>query len=257
MVMKAGRALRAARAAVFSALCVLLAALGHVMMSGAPVARWMLLVAFAGVGMGSWAFASREHGPLPVVGAALGTQAFLHLAFSAGQALASTAPAALPVQHLAEQLLCLHAPAEPLSPAEALRVVTDAGLASHVSSAAPHPSVGHVGAYGPHTGMPIGGPPGMFLAHLVVALLGAVWLWHGERAVFGLVRRAALRALRPVLWALCRPAPPLPLPAPPRMPGPDEVPRPFVLVHTLWSRGPPGAAAVRATAQRHGRVTPA
>ncbi|TDC06010.1 hypothetical protein E1265_35040 [Streptomyces sp. 8K308] len=97
--MRAGLALRAARAAVFAALCVLLAAWGHVAMSGVPVAGWAMLLALGGVGAGAWLFAGRERGPLTVMGASLAAQALLHRVFSLFPAAAPEPAAPLPPAH--------------------------------------------------------------------------------------------------------------------------------------------------------------
>src|SRR5205823_13524326 len=70
------------------AVCVLLAALGHMAMSDAAVPGWMLLAAGAVTASGAWLLAGRERGPLLVGLATVGTQAALHSAFSLGQALA-------------------------------------------------------------------------------------------------------------------------------------------------------------------------
>lgn len=172
--MRAGLALRAARAAVFAALCVLLAAWGHVAMSGVPVARWAVLLALTVVGSGAWLFAGRERGPLTVMGASLATQALLHRLFSFFPATPD--------------------PAAPLGPAHA----THAAHARHPASLAELD----------------GGAGGMTAVHVGLALLSAVWLWRGERAAFRLLRSAAWRVLRPVLCPPRAAAPPAARPAP-------------------------------------------
>lgn len=87
-----------------------------------------------------------------------------------------------------------------------------------------------------------GGHAGMLPAHALAALICGVWLWRGERALFGLVR--ALRT---------RIALPLPLPvavvaapgvAPGVYPGPPPL-RGVRLRHALSRRGPPARAEFR------------
>ncbi|KUO17274.1 hypothetical protein AQJ91_30870 [Streptomyces dysideae] len=54
------------RAAVFAAVCVLLAALGHVLMSGSRVTWWVLTAGAAATGAVGWCLAGRERG-LPLI----------------------------------------------------------------------------------------------------------------------------------------------------------------------------------------------
>jgi hypothetical protein len=54
------------RAAVFAAVCVLLAALGHVLMSGSRVPWWALTAGAAATGVVGWCLAGRERG-LPLI----------------------------------------------------------------------------------------------------------------------------------------------------------------------------------------------
>ena len=64
--MTAGWGTRTTRAAMFAAVCVLLAALGHVLMSGAHVPWWALAVGVAATGAVGWCLAGRERG-LPLI----------------------------------------------------------------------------------------------------------------------------------------------------------------------------------------------
>ncbi|WP_461034509.1 hypothetical protein [Streptomyces mayteni] len=211
--MRAGRALRAARAAVFAALCVLLAAWVHVMMSGVAVAGWALTLALAGVGGGAWLFAGRERGPVAVMGATLAVQAALHLLFSAGRVEGTTAPT----------------DPRTVAPHDAMRLLTGAGFDPHA-------------AHLPHTAQELGGGSvGMGTAHVLVALASAVWLWRGERALFGLLRRAASGVLRPVFRPPSRSAPPEP-PAVRCPLGADRAPCRPPPIHAVWTRGPPSGA---------------
>src|SRR3954469_2520700 len=90
--MSPGWCSRTVRAAVFAAVCVLLASLGHVMMSGAEVPWWAMAVGAAGTGGMAWLLADRERGPLLVVSVAVTAQAVLHASFSLAQALVHPQP---------------------------------------------------------------------------------------------------------------------------------------------------------------------
>lgn len=83
--MRLDGAVRGIRAAVFAGVCVVLALVGHVHASGAPVPPPVAVAAFAAVALGAWLCAGTDRRPVTVTLAALGTQAGLHVAFSAGQ----------------------------------------------------------------------------------------------------------------------------------------------------------------------------
>ncbi|MET9273515.1 hypothetical protein [Kribbella sp. NPDC003557] len=84
---------RAARAAMFAATCVLLAALGHVVMSGTPVPWWAMVAGAASIGTAAWIVADGERDVPFVVLATLVAQAALHTVFTLAQSMA--APPAL------------------------------------------------------------------------------------------------------------------------------------------------------------------
>lgn len=87
--MRAGSLLRALRAGLFAAVCVLLASVGHTLMSGGSVPDWLLIPAWLGVASAAWSLAARERGPVLVGTLTVGTQAVLHSLFSLGQAAAA------------------------------------------------------------------------------------------------------------------------------------------------------------------------
>ncbi|HEY3557172.1 MAG TPA: hypothetical protein VGL05_06910 [Kribbella sp.] len=91
------RGLRAARAAMFAAVCVLLAALGHVLMSGAALPWWAVPMAFGWIGTTAWILADRERGVPFVVLSTLGAQAALHTVFTLAQTMA---PHAMHGEHM-------------------------------------------------------------------------------------------------------------------------------------------------------------
>ncbi|GAA2083524.1 hypothetical protein GCM10009801_44010 [Streptomyces albiaxialis] len=266
--MTTDRGVRAGRAAVFAAVCVLLAAVGHVVMSGTALPWWVLCGAFAVTGAATWPLTGRERGVGAVTVAATLVQTALHTAFSWSQALTAgpgpgTAGHGSPsfAQQWASYLLCGEA-GTTLSESRSVRLVTRAGLGGQLDG----PPPGGLGGHGAHAGHATadmtgaadmaGGAAhhgmsssGMLAAHLLAALLAGLWLAHGERAVFRLGRACGSVLLAPLRWSAGRPVVHAPAPAdpPPRRTRRDhEVPgpRPLLLVHVITSRGPPCGTAV-------------
>ncbi|MDQ1049230.1 hypothetical protein [Streptomyces sp. V4I2] len=237
--MTAGRGSRTARAAVFAAVCVLLAALGHVMMSGSQVPAWVLAAGFVATGAVGWCLAGRERGLPLIVAVVVTVQTLLHSAFSlAGGA---TAP-------------------DPGSPGN-----------GSPHSGSPHSGSAHTGSMHmdgmdsmgidsmgtdsmglghmdmSHMGSSADGGTssfGMFAAHLLAALLCGLWLAHGERAAFRILRAVAGRLAAPLRLLLALPA----VADRPRLggrrPRSGRAPRLLLLVHAITSRGPPLGTAV-------------
>ncbi|MFH8683448.1 PE-PGRS family protein [Streptomyces lydicus] len=257
--MDAGRVLRGLRAAVFAVVCVLLAALGHAVMSDAAVPAWMLLPAGAATAAGAWCVAGRERGPVLVGLLTVGTQAALHSAFSLGQVMAAGAGGQgtrLSVRQWAAAWMC-GAQEMPASGGRTDRMLelmrqqmADVqGMQGMPGTA--HPAGGSsAGATGwsPHADMAgmaqHGSAAGMFAAHLLVALLAAVWLWGGERAAFRLVRSVSARLFAPLVLVLRRV---LPEARPVVRAARQEPRRPvqkLLLAHAMSLRGPPHDPAV-------------
>jgi hypothetical protein len=213
------------RAAVFAAVCVVLAALGHVMMSGDHVPVPVLLAGWGVTGAAGWCLAGRERGLLLVVAVAVVVQTALHSAFS-----------------LAPRGADGSATAHGLSSMESMSgSMPMSGSVPLSTSGSMHSGMGHMG----HPGHASGGDSslGMLAAHLLAALLCGLWLGHGERAVFRLLRAVGSRLAAPLRLLLARPAPPPP-PARVGRPSSDRVPRLLLPVHAITSRGPPvGTAA--------------
>ncbi|MET9760792.1 hypothetical protein ABZ016_17255 [Streptomyces sp. NPDC006372] len=224
--MTAGWCARTTRAAVFAAVCVVLAALGHVMMSGDHVPLRALVAGWAVTGVAGWCLAGRERGPGLVVAVAVAVQTALHSAFS----LLPSAPPAGTGGAGATQPM--HTGSMHMGP-------MDAGSMGHdmhsMESMSPH--LGHAGH------LPGGDSSlGMLAAHLLAALLCGLWLGHGERAVFRLMRAVAGRLAAPLRLLFALPVPPPP-PVRVRRPSSDRAPRLLLLVHAITSRGPPVRAA--------------
>jgi hypothetical protein len=208
---------------VFAAVCVVLAALGHVMMSGDHVPLRTLLAGWAVTGVAGWCLAGRERGLRLVVAVAVAVQTALHSAFSL-------------------------APPAPTAGAHSLR------MDSMDRGAGGMGSLGHdmgstesmpmsMPAHLEHAGHAPGGDSsfGMLAAHLLAALLCGLWLGHGERAVFRLLRAVGGRLAAPLRLLLAPPAPPPPVRV--RRWSSDRAPRLLLLVHAITSRGPPVRAA--------------
>lgn len=216
--MTAGWGARTVRAAVFAAVCVLLAALGHVLMSGRHVPGWTLAAGFAATGLAGWGLAGRERGLPLITAVVVAAQTALHSAFSIAQ---SGTPDLGHTAHLA--------------------------YANHMAHMA---HAGHTADPG-RTGHSAAGPvlsgsssSGMLAAHLLAALLCGLWLAHGERAAFRILRAVAgwLAAPLRLPLALLVVAPP-PRPRVRRRRS-HRTPSGLLLVHAITSRGPPPGTAV-------------
>ncbi|MGW2962818.1 hypothetical protein ACWDGI_30780 [Streptomyces sp. NPDC001220] len=206
--MNASPAVRSLRAAVFAAVCVLLAAAGHALAMGQMPPLWADAAGFVAVfGLGR-ALAGRERG-LPEIGVGmLLTQAGLHFGFDAARAVS---PAPAPTMTMAHMHVHGHVMAG----------MGDMGGVVH-----PYP---HAHALTAHA----------TLAHVLAALVASWWLRCGEAALWSLLRRAV--ALVPGLAAWWRDAPlPGAAAGPHSAPaGPTRPRRLLALRHAVSRRGPP------------------
>ncbi|MFF9838762.1 hypothetical protein [Streptomyces sp. NPDC013740] len=228
------------RAALFAAVCVLLAATGHVLMSGQHLSGRALGLAFAGTTVAAWTLAGRERDLLSVTAAAVTVQGLLHVAFS-----------------WYEQDSAVSSPPVRVGRAEA-------GNAAAAHAGMGHGSMDHMSmAHGTmgrdtmghgtmdlattaHDMTDISSSVGMLSAHLLAALLSGLWMAYGERAVFRLLRALPLGLFRPLRLLLAAV-----VPVPARAPrlrrfraGDERAPRRLLLAHSVVSRGPPGVVAV-------------
>ncbi|MEU0246503.1 hypothetical protein ABZ192_19645 [Streptomyces sp. NPDC006235] len=221
--MTAGRCARTIRAAVFAAVCVVLAALGHVMMSGDHVPLRTLLAGWAVTGVAGWCLAGRERGLRLVVAVAVAVQTALHSAFS----LASSAPDSMD-----------------MGISGTGSIGHGAGSAESMPMSTPMPMSLSMSEHMGHAGHTPGGDSslGMLAAHVLAALLCGLWLGHGERAVFRLLRAVGGWLAAPLRLLFTLPAPPPP-PVRVRRRSSDRAPRLLLLVHAITSRGPPVRAA--------------
>ncbi|WP_055535317.1 hypothetical protein [Streptomyces graminilatus] len=277
-----GIALRMLRAAVFSAVCVVLAGAGHSLASCAAVPLWTLGAGFLGVLACVAPLAGRARS-LPGIVALLAVgQTVLHTLFELGQhttssAMASTAAAAdTALVARAARLLC-GVPLAAISPAQAQRILADAristgsgtgstggtgsGIGGGMDMGAMHHSAGALASAGSGASPTALLPPlPMLLGHVLAAVATGWLLRRGDLALLRLMRLSAhgvaetalVRSLRGAL-ALARTLrtglPGTPGTAP-------HAPRAWTLVplkpstgalqHTVIRRGPPAAALVLA-----------
>ena len=210
VAMRASPAVRGLRAAVFAALCVLLAAGGHTLATGMTPPVWTQAAGFVPVFAAGWLLGGRERSLAAIGAATLTSQAGLHLAFGAAGSHSAAvrqgrgiSPMAMPPTVKAHMAM------------QGMRMI-------HTTTPPPH-------AVTPHA----------TVAHLLAALLLTWWLRRGEAALWSLLRRSV--ALVPGLAAWWQgygePAAPDSV-----SPGPDHrtrTPRPLLLRHTVHRRGPP------------------
>lgn len=260
--MSVGRVSRAARAAMFAAVCVVLATVGHVLMSGSPLPCPVLALAFLATAGAGWAFAGSERRRRTVVVLTLVVQAGLHVAFTLAQSAAHASAtggevsgtAAASVQDWGRYLLCGDPSPEAAARAYDLALTTGLIRNMRMPSVHEHGAMAHGMAdmtgsstmAGVHqmVGMSGSASWGMLAAHALAALLCGVWLAEGERAVFRVLRAVADLTFVPLRLILSV-APIVEAPSRPRRAvAVVRRLRSRLLVHTLTTRGPPGALAV-------------
>lgn len=243
-------ALRYIRAAVFAAVCVVLSAAGHAVMSSGPaLPGWTLATAAVAVFVCAALAAGRERS-LPVIsGGVLACQGGLHLFFSWAQVVTAPARTTGKAAAWADLLLCGHsgsAGVTPLLGSSMRQTVRRAGLDWNSPPAHQHGAGMGLGSHTAHTmpGMHHSGF-GMLAAHLLAGLVCAWWLHRGERAVFALLAalaavadRSLHRLIRLFVTGVAEPVP---------SGGPRRFPRPMasgqlhlaVVRYVVVRRGPP------------------
>ncbi|MET8498734.1 hypothetical protein [Streptomyces microflavus] len=163
-VAHAGAGLRLMRAAVFTAVCVVLSAAGHAFAAGTPVPVWTLVAGFLGILAVAAALAGRERSLPSIAGALAGGQVALHVLFAYGshgsaQAVAASAPRGSgenPLIRFAAGLVC-GGGAGQLDAADAHRIVTTAGIDPSTLSQ----GHGHLASAGAATAAAPDGGPGL------------------------------------------------------------------------------------------------
>ncbi|MEU1626403.1 PE-PGRS family protein [Streptomyces sp. NPDC020096] len=264
--MTTGPVARTVRAAVFAAVCVVTTALGHALMSEDTVPWWALTAAFCGTGAAAWWLAERERGALVVTGATVVAQLGLHSLFSLAQASAGMGGS--PERQWAAMLLCdaTGTSRARLSQMTAVQLLRQTGLSSAVAHRPPPATMRSMPGMGDMPGMDMGhvdamsgtmsqlpmahsghGGLGMFLAHLLAALVCGLWLWRGETAAFRIGRSLAAAVFTPLLLVLTT----LGWTGGPRLPAgavataPVRCLRGVLLQYAVSRRGPPGLRLCR------------
>ncbi|WP_128508652.1 hypothetical protein [Streptomyces inhibens] len=224
--MTAGSVSRAVRAAIFAAVCVTTAALGHAFMSVQPLPWWALVAAFGAAGTMAWRLAGQERGGLVVTGSTVMAQLGLHSLFGLAQSCpGSSVSAPTPMDGTPEMSGMAGMAAVPV------------GSAAHLGQmAVVHGDMSelHLAHSGP-------GTPGMTLAHALAALMCGLWLWRGEAAAFRLARTVAAVLFAPLLLVLTTQRWAGLMPSARPVTGAGHVVRPggVRLHHVLSRRGPP------------------
>ncbi|MDT0463240.1 hypothetical protein [Streptomyces gibsoniae] len=267
---RTGWDLRILRAAVFSAVCVVLAGAGHAFASCAMVPLWALAVGFLGVFAFTAMLAGRERSLPGIAGLLAVGQTVLHTLFGLGQHAGAgsmmsmssmgsmtsnaTATADATLVARAAHLLC-GTTAAAISPAQAQKILADARLTTGTDTTVMHhPADALSTAAGSWWSMLPSVP--MLLGHVLAAVAAGWVLRHGDRALLrlmqlsahGVAEGALVRALRSSL-ALVRAlvaglpttpgagvrAPRTAFLLPPK-------PRTTALRHAVIRRGPPSPA---------------
>ncbi|MFD6986721.1 hypothetical protein ACFWAX_39555, partial [Streptomyces sp. NPDC059956] len=210
---QAGSGLRLIRAAVFTAVCVVLSAAGHALASCATVPWWSLCAGFLAVFAVAAPLAGRRRSLRGIAAALAGGQLALHTVFGLGQhnASAGGASSETSLAALAAQLVC-GGNSVPIHPSDARRILESAGLdpdaVAAQAEAQGHMTHAHMGQglVEPATGLVGLLSPAMLIGHLLAALAAGWLLGRGDAALFRLLELSRLSAaagpVRPLRAAL-------------------------------------------------------
>ncbi|MDH6585815.1 hypothetical protein M2161_004921 [Streptomyces sp. SAI-133] len=258
---RSGGDLRVLRAAVFAAVCVVLAAAGHSIASCATVPLWTLGAGFAGTVLVVAPLAGRARSLAGIATLLAVGQTVLHALFGLGQHGTTTMasmPSAQPASDTAlvqqaARLLC-GTTAAAISPAQAQKILTDARMYPGTPDAAHHAAQAMSGS-SVLPSLP------MVLGHVLAAVAAGWLLRRGDLALLRLAELstssahsvaegALVRSLRGALAlvrALCAGLPGAPE-AGPRAPLAASLaprpPRTAALQHSVIRRGPPAVAGL-------------
>ncbi|MER7923966.1 MULTISPECIES: hypothetical protein [unclassified Streptomyces] len=269
---RSGGELRVLRAAVFAAVCVVLAAAGHAIASCATVPLWTVGAGFLATFLVVAPLAGRARSlPGIVVPLAVG-QTVLHTLFGLGQSAGTSTGGSLSASDAtlvarAAHLLC-GTTAAAISPAQAHQILTDARLLPTSGSTGPMSAMGSMGSmasmHHPADAMSTSAASSMslfpslsmLLGHVLAALAAGWLLRRGDQALLrlmelsahGVAEGALVRSLRGALAlvrALRAGLPGAPEAGPrPRLSALFAPPAPHTtaLQHSVIRRGPPAAA---------------
>jgi vacuolar-type H+-ATPase catalytic subunit A/Vma1 len=264
---RSGRELRVLRAAVFAAVCVVLAGAGHALASCATVPLWTLGAGFLAVFAVACALAGRERS-LPGIVAVLAVgQTVLHTLFGLGQGggtamgsgmgsgMSGMSMTDVSLVERAARIVC-GTTAAAISPAQAQKILADARLDTGMTQTMHHPA--DAMSTSARSSMAVLPSLSMLLCHLLAAVAAGWVMRRGDMALLRLMRLSAhgvaegalmrslrgalalVRALRSGLPGTSGAAPLAPrtaLLAPPK-------PRTTALQHTVVRRGPPSSTAL-------------
>ncbi|MFI9649678.1 hypothetical protein ACIHAA_25720 [Streptomyces sp. NPDC052040] len=196
--------LRILRAAVFAAVCVVLAGAGHALASCGVVPLWTLGAGFLGVFAVTSLLTGRERSLWGITGLLAAGQTLLHTLFALGQrsgGASMASMAAMPSMTAngtsasdatlvtrAAHLLC-GTTAAALSPAQAQKILADARLGTAADPAVVHHPADALSAAGSWWSVLPSVP--MLLGHLLAAVAAGWLLRHGDRALLRLMRLSA------------------------------------------------------------------
>uniref|UniRef100_A0AAU3I1U1 Integral membrane protein n=1 Tax=Streptomyces sp. NBC_01393 TaxID=2903851 RepID=A0AAU3I1U1_9ACTN len=266
---RSGAGLRTLRAAVFAAVCVVLAAAGHGIASCATVPLWTLGAGFLAVFAVAAALAGRERALPGIVALLTLGQTVLHTLFGlglrtgttgTGSSMGAMAPG-MPMSDAAlvaraARLVCGTAAAA-ISPAQAMKILADARIdtgMTGMTSSMHHASDAVPTAAG--TPMPVLPSLPMLLGHVLAAVAAGWVLRHGDLALLRLMRLSAQGVTEAALVRSLRAALTLVRALRTGLPGAPEIactphtallaplaPRTTALQHTVVRRGPPASTA--------------
>ncbi|MEV4441355.1 hypothetical protein AB0K09_20490 [Streptomyces sp. NPDC049577] len=218
---------RAARAALFTAVCVTLSAGSHVLLSRAALPLLTVLALAGGCFALAYALAGRERGFRSIAALLVPLELAADTVFTTGQTSCygrAGGPVAGPLHSMGVDLVCRGG--EFGSPLARMALAQDgSGLGQLAASSA--------------------APWLLLAAHVAVGLLAACWLRRGEVALGRLLRAALAVAFRPLLLvAGLLGAATVPV-RPPVRPARDTFPARSLplLVHSVVRRGPPACPA--------------
>ncbi|MDX3380941.1 hypothetical protein PV682_05690 [Streptomyces niveiscabiei] len=222
--MSASPGVRGLRAAVFAAVCVLLAVGAHLVAVGETPPAGVQGLGFCVVFGAGWVLGGRERSLVGIGGATLVAQGALHAGFGA-VARGAGGMTGMRMTGLIQPPGHARTPVHLRMPVP-LSIAAHPRMPAHMNMPVP-PHLAHHAT--PHT----------LAAHFLAALLTSWWLRRGEAALWSLLRRAV--ALVPGLVAWWR--------GPVRIAGARRVVRPWrclpaprslLLRHVVRRRGPPG-----------------
>lgn len=263
---RTGRGLRVLRAAVFAAVCVVLAGAGHTLAAHEAVPLWTLAAGFLATAAVAVPLAGRVRSVPAITALLAACQTVLHTLFGLGQhgaagAPAGAAPSDASLIAQAARLVC-GTTAAAISPAQAQQILTDARIPPAAGGTHAGHAPGDAMASAAGSSMSLLPSLPMLLVHLLAAIATGWVLRRGdlsllrltELSAHGVAEGALVRGLR-VALALVRalraglPGAPETAARPPRtaLLAPP-VPHTTALQHTVIRRGPPAAGTTYALA---------